>query len=172
MYIWTRLIWSTISAHELNQFFYSEITLYTIIKMNQPNQSISILLLFVRLTLLWLLCFIVNLSRSINEATSTIKIFWQSLCIEEPLQLICWPLKNECFYFDFISCVLRFAMISCFTKGILVMCLWNSRGGGKHHSLLSPGTEDFTRFHLHKNWMPHSSPNGGEGCGGFKWLVH
>ena len=28
------------------------------------------------------------------------------------------------------------------------MCVWNSRDGGKHHSLLSPGTGDFTRFHF------------------------
>ena len=26
------------------------------------------------------------------------------------------------------------------------MCVWNSRDGGKYHSLLSPGTGDFTRF--------------------------
>ena len=25
--------------------------------------------------------------------------------------------------------------------------MWNSWGGGKHHSLLSPGTRDFTRLH-------------------------
>ena len=42
-----------------------------------------------------------------------------------------------------------------------------SRGGGMHHSLLSPATRDFTHFHLHKKWMSRSSPNGG-----FKWLVH
>ena len=46
----------------------------------------------------------------------------------------------------------------------------NSRGGGMHHSLLSPGTRDFTHFHLHKKRMPRLSPNGG--CGGFKLLVH
>ena len=45
------------------------------------------------------------------------------------------------------------------------MCVWNSRDGGKHHSLLSPGTGDFTRFHLHKKWMPHASPNWGGGGG-------
>ena len=36
-----------------------------------------------------------------------------------------------------------------------------SSGRGMHHSLLSPGTGDFTHFHLHKNRMPRSSPNGG-----------
>ena len=41
------------------------------------------------------------------------------------------------------------------------MCVWSSRGGGKHYSLLSPGTGNFTRFHLHKKWMPRLSPNGG-----------
>ena len=28
----------------------------------------------------------------------------------------------------------------------------NSKGGGMHHSLLSPGPGDFTHFHLHKKW--------------------
>ena len=36
----------------------------------------------------------------------------------------------------------------------------NSRGGGMHHLLLSPGTEDFTHFHLHKKLISRSSPNG------------
>ena len=43
-------------------------------------------------------------------------------------------------------------MISSFSKGVLVTCVWKSRGGGKQHSLLSPG--------------PHSSSNGGERGGG------
>ena len=47
-----------------------------------------------------------------------------------------------------------------FYKGS-TMCAWNSRGKGKHHLLLSLGTGDFTLFHLPKEWMPRSSPNGG-----------
>ena len=47
-----------------------------------------------------------------------------------------------------------------FCKGN-TMCVWNSRGRRKHHSLLSPGTGDFTRFHLHKKSMPRLSPNWG-----------
>ena len=51
----------------------------------------------------------------------------------------------------FLTSVLRLTMISCFTKGVLqreyrVL----KRGGGMHHSLLSPGTMDLTPFHLHK----------------------
>ena len=38
-----------------------------------------------------------NLSRSIDETTSIIKIFCHSVCIEEPLQLMCWPLKKSMF---------------------------------------------------------------------------
>ena len=47
-----------------------------------------------------------------------------------------------------------------FNKGS-TMCVWNSRGEGKHHLLLSPATGDFTLFHLPKKWMPRSSPYGG-----------
>ena len=57
--------------------------------------------------------------------------------------------------------VLRLAIIICFTNHRSAMSVWNSRNGGKHHSLLSPGTGDFTHFHLHKKWMPRSIPNGG-----------
>ena len=39
--------------------------------------------------------------------------------------------------------------------------MWNSRGGGKHHLLLSPGSGDLTRFHLDKKLMSRSNPNGG-----------
>ena len=36
-----------------------------------------------------------------------------------------------------------------------------SRGRGMHHSLLSPGTGDFTHFHWHKKGMPGSAQMGG-----------
>ena len=39
------------------------------------------------------------------------------------------------------------------------MCVWNSRGGEKHHSLLSPGTS--LAFTCIKSECPHSSLNGG-----------
>ena len=108
-----------------------------------------------------LLCFIVNLARSINETANTIKIFWhESLCIEQPLPLIFWPLKNQCFYFMAANSVFMLGNNKLFYKGS-TMCVWNSRSGRKHHSLLSPGIGDFTRFHLHKKWMPRSSLNGG-----------
>ena len=42
-----------------------------------------------------------------------------------------------------------------------------SRDGGMHHSLSSPGTGDFTHFHLHKKRMPRSIANGGW-CRGFQ----
>ena len=57
--------------------------------------------------------------------------------------------------------VLRWAIISCFTNYRSTMFVQNSRSGGEHHSLLSLGTGTFTHFHLHKRWMPRSSPNGG-----------
>ena len=60
----------------------------------------------------------------------------------------------------FLTSVLRLAITSCFTKAVLLKML-KSRGRGMHHSLFSPGSGDFTQFHLHKKWMPRSWPNWG-----------
>ena len=110
------------------------------------------------------------------QTASTIKIFWHSLCIEEPLQhLFAGRSKITVFIsrlptVPFNPCV-RLGNNKLFYKGS-TLCVWNSRAGGKHYSLLSSGTGNFTRFHLHKKWMPRSSPNRGGGAGGLKWLVH
>ena len=82
---------------------------------------------------------------------------YQSSIVSQILDLIHWMVTIFSFYHGLV-------------KTENTMSVWNSRSGGKHHSLVSPGTGDFTHLHLHKKWMPRSSPMGG--CGGFKWLVH
>ena len=98
---------------------------------------------------------------SINETTSTLKIFWHTH----------WALRSFCKLFTgrskinlFVSWLPTVSFNQCVTLGNAKWeyYMLNSRGEGTRHSLLSPGTEDFTHFHLHKKWIPRSSPHQGE----------
>ena len=52
------------------------------------------------------------------------------MCVEEPLQLICWPLNVFTSWLPTVSFNPCAPLVSCFTKGVPLVCVWNSRGGG------------------------------------------
>ena len=105
-------------------------------------------------------CFIVNLSRSINETTSAINLFCHLFCIKEPLQLICWPLKNQ--WLPTVS------FNPCVTS---IGCVCGTVGAGESTTHCCPwGPETSLTFTWTKSECPAQARMGGRG--GFKWLVH
>ena len=89
--------------------------------------------------------------------------------------LISWPptvFFNQCVTLGNNKLLIYKGSFTKFYKVVLQREFYKgSRGGGMHHSLLSPVTGDFTHFHLHKKWVCPTQARMG-GWRGFKWLVH